>query len=205
MNVTPQVLRRFIILMVLLTFGMFTFWMVYGSYLESPEGDYEVREGDILLGDRKYDEAIERFDAALGKSPNHRGALMGRAIALMQLERFDEAEAEFTHLIDFLSDNVAPDDQTGIAVLAGAYANRGILRDRAGRYKDALTDYAQALKIDEEAVAGPDVIQKILYGRPRPATVRKRAEYLIKQFQLPESERLMRVPELDADQRMHKP
>ena len=61
----PKVLRRFIILMAILTFGGFTFWALTGSYVSAPEGDYEVRQGDILLGDGKLDAALERFNAAL--------------------------------------------------------------------------------------------------------------------------------------------
>ena len=204
-GINPRVLRRFIILMAVLTLGMFSFWAFYGEFFNAPPGDYETRQGDILLGEKKYDEAIERFDAALTAMPNHRGALMGRAIALLQSGRIDEAEAEFTHVITFLEANLEPDDPTGTAVLAGAFANRGILYDRTERYEQALADYIESLKVDEDAVSGPDVVQKILYGDPKPSTVRKRAQYLYEQLQLPESERLMRVPELDADQRMHKP
>ena len=200
----PRVIRRFIIMMAVATFVMFTFWAVLKQYVQVPPGDYEVRQGDILLGDRKFDEALERFTAALEEAPDHRGALMGRAIVFLQSERYPEAEAEFTYLIDFLTNNVAPDDPTGIAVLAGAYANRGIMYDRTGRYEKALEDYVRAINIDEGAVEGPGLVDKILY-LASPATVRKRAIYLQQQLALPEEDRLFRVPELDLEQRMHKP
>ena len=90
-------------------------------------------------------------------------------------------------------------------MLSGAYANRGILHDRLGRYEAALADYRQALVIDPEAVAGPGLLHRILYGDARPAAVRQRAAYLEHQLALPESERVMRVPELDERQRMYKP
>lgn len=201
----PRVIRRFIILMVVATFVMFTFWAVVRQYVETPPGDYEVRQGDILLSDKKYDKALERFTAALEVAPDHRGALMGRAIAFLESGRYEEAEAEFTYLIDYLTANVGTDDATGVAVLAGAYANRGILYDRTERYEKALADYTRAVEIDEGAVEGPDLVHRILYVRPRPATIGKRAEYLRQQLALPESERLLRVPEIDAEQRMHKP
>ncbi len=200
----PRVIRRLIVIMAIATFVMFTFWAVVKEYVQAPSGDYEVRQGDILLGERKFDEALERFTAALEEAPNHRGALMGRAIAYLQTERYAEAEAEFTYLIDYQTNNVAPDDSTGVAVLAGAYANRGIMYDRTGRYEKALEDYAYALKIDEGAVEGPGLVDKIFYSA-RPATVRKRAIYLKQQLALPEEERLLRVEELDVEQRMHKP
>ncbi|MGF1639768.1 MAG: tetratricopeptide repeat protein [Rhodospirillales bacterium] len=201
----PRIIRRFIILMAVATFVMFSVWAAFRGYFEAVPGDYEVRQGDILLGDRKYDQALERFTAALDAAPDHRGALMGRAIAFLESGRHEEAEAEFTYLIDFLTHNVAPDDATGIGVLAGAYANRGILYDRTERYEKALADYTRAIEIDEGAVEGPDLVHRILYVRPKPATVSRRAEYLRQQLALPEGERLLRIPELDAEQRMHKP
>ncbi len=201
----PRVLRRFIILMGVATFAMFTVWAVLKSYVKAPPGDYEVRQGDILLGDREYDSAIQRFNAALAVSPGHRGAVMGRALVYLQTERYIEAEAEFTYLIEYLQRNLESDDITGIAVYAAAYSNRGILYDRTGRYEEALADYIQALKIDEGAIEGPSLIDRVIYGTPRPATVRQRAIYLTQQLALPESQRVLRIPEKDAEQRIYKP
>lgn len=202
----PRVLRRFIILMAVLTFAMFTFWvLIYQPFAETPPGDYEVRQGDILLGDRKYEEALERFNAALEEMPDHRGAVMGRAIVFLKTERWDDAEAEFTYLIDFLNETLADDDPTGRGTLAAAYANRGILYDLTGRYEMAFADYVRSLQVDEGAVDGPSLFDKILYNAPKPSTVRDRARYIYEQMQLPEEERLMRVPERDAQERMYKP
>lgn len=201
---SPAVIRRFIVLTLVLTFVMFTVWSVVQEYFQAPAGDYETRQGDILLTDKKYDEAYAKFTEALQRQPNHRGALMGRAITLLQAERYDEAEAEFGYLIRFLTDNVEPDDATGIGVLAAAYANRGILYDRQGRYEEALADYLRSMQIDRGAVAGPGLMHKILL-HARPSTVPARARYLQEQLALPEEERLLKLPELDARQRMHKP
>lgn len=187
-------------------FALVVFWAALKPYLfDLPPGDYEVRQGDILLPDGKYEAALERFEAALAVSPDHRGALMGKAIAHMQNDHPTEAEAAFTRLIEVLSRTLAADDPTGRGVLAGAYANRGILYDRLGRYEAALADYRQALSIDADAVDGPGLLDRILYGNARPATVRRRAAYLESQLTLPEDQRRMRMPELDARQRMHKP
>ena len=201
----PKVLRRYIILMAIATVGMFSIFAVVRQCTESPVGDFEVRQGDIFLGDGKYDEAIDRFNAALAVSPDHRGALIGRGIAFLQLEKYPEAKAEFTYLIKYLNRTLESDDPTGRAVMAAAYTNRGILNDRTGEYENALSDYIQALKIDEEVTEGPGIFDKVLYGIPSPATVRQRAVYLKKQLALPKDQRLLKVPELDEKQRMHKP
>jgi tetratricopeptide (TPR) repeat protein len=200
-----NILRRYVIFMGIATVVMFTFWAFTREALETPMGDYEVRQGDIFLSDKKYDKALERFDAALKVMPDHRGALMGRGISYMQSGRIAEAEAEFTYLINFLKRTLVPDDLTGVGTLASAYTNRGILYDRTGRYKKALYDYANALRTDEETVEGPGTISNVLYATPNPATVRKRATYLEKQLALPPEKRLLRVPKLDNDQRMYKP
>ncbi len=209
----PRVLRRFVILMAVLTFGGFTFWAVTGSYVSAPEGDYEVRQGDILFGDAEYDAALERFNAALTISPDHRGALMGRGLVFLQTERYTEAEAEFSYLIKYLNANLEPDDVTGKAVYAAAHANRGTMYNRLGcrpggttqHFEKALADYIKALNIDEGAIDGPSLIDKVIYANPRPSTIRLRAIYMQKQLALPKSRRLLCVPEKDAKERMYKP
>ena len=168
-------------------------------------GDYETRRGDMLLTDGSYAAAIAQFDRALVISPNHRGAIIGRAIALMESGQPDAAEAEFGRLIVLLSSSVEAADRTGIGALAAAFANRGILRDRAGRTTDALADYRHALQIDAGAVDGPGLIDRVLYGTPRATTVAKRASYLEAQLALPADQRRLNIPERDASQRMHKP
>ena len=90
-------------------------------------------------------------------------------------------------------------------MLAAAFANRGILFDRTGRPAKALADYRAALMLDAEAVEGPGLVDRVLYRTPEPATVAKRAEYLESQFALPPEKRVFTRPEIDAQQRMHKP
>ncbi|MCG8545205.1 MAG: tetratricopeptide repeat protein [Alphaproteobacteria bacterium] len=200
-----RMLRRFIILMALLLVVMMVGTHAYKSFMQRPPGDFETEMGDNRLTDRKYDEALEHFNKALREMPDHRGALMGRAIVFIQTERYPEAIAELTYLIDFLNKSLADDDSTGKGALAAAYANRGIVHDRQGRYEAALKDYIMALKTDEDTVDEPGVIHKILYGNPNPSSTRKRAQYIYEQLQKPPHERLMRVPELDEKQRMRKP
>ena len=200
----PRVLKRFTILMfiaVLITGGS---TLLYDSFFDRPAGDYQTERGDILLSSGDYDDAMSYFNKALALSPNHRGALMGRALVFIQRDQYLEAMAELDYLIDWLTKNLPPDDPTGHGVLAAAYANRGIMLDRQGAYGDALADYIKALQVDEESVSGPGLVGKILYD-PRPSTVRSRARYIYEQLQLPENQRLLSVPELDAKSRMHKP
>lgn len=200
-----RVIRRFIILLAFATFIMFTVWAVMRQLDEVPQGDYEVRQGDIFLQDEKYTKAIERFEAALTLTPNHRGALGGIAVALIGQKKYGEAESTLTYLINFLIKNLESDDKTGRGALSAAYGNRGIIRDRQGRYEEALKDYIESARVDLDLAEGPGVVERILYYDREPSSILSRAEYIYKQLKLPKEERVMRNPEEDDKQRVYKP
>jgi len=205
MNVNTKVLKRFIIYMAILTFVMFTIWGFVRSFMNRPPGDYETEVCDIRLKDKKYDQALKAANKALDKTPNHRGAMMCKALVFISEKKYIEADKVLTNLIIFLEKNLEDDDKTGIGTLAAAYANRGIIKDRNKNYESALKDYAKALGIDHEAVAGPGLGTIILNYKFKSSSVRERALYLNEQLQLPEDERVLSIEELDAGQVMHKP
>jgi len=196
--------RQFFLALAGLALVAVTVWGVMGGYTPTPPGDYEARQGDILLDDGKFALALNRFEAALAANPGHRGAMMGRAISLLQQGRTAAAEAAFGDLIAFLETNTSPDDAIGRGALAAAHANRGILYDRDRQPERALADYRRALAIDAEAVSGPGLIDRVLYGTPDAASVAKRIAYLEAQMRLPPEQRVLSRPDIDSRQRMHK-
>jgi len=199
------VLKRFIVYMAILTFVMFTVWALIRSFMNRPPGDYETEVCDNRLKDKLYDKAIQAANTALEKTPNHRGAIMCKALVFISQKMYLEANEELNYLIKFLEKNVEDDDRTGIGTLAAAYANRGIIKDRNKNYQGALQDYVKALGIDNEAVAGPGLGTIILNYKFKSSSVKERALYLNEQLQLPEDERVLSIEELDAGQVMHKP
>jgi len=205
MEVNTNVLKRFVIYMAILTFVMFTVWGFVRSFMDRPPGDYETEVCDIRLKDKKYDQALKAANEALDKTPNHRGAMMCKALIFISDKKYIEADKVLTNLIIFLENNLEVDDKTGIGTLAAAYANRGIIKDRNKNYESALKDYVKALGIDHEAVAGPGLGTVILNYKFKSSSVRERALYLNEQLQLPEDERVLSIEELDAGQVMHKP
>ena len=191
--------------MAILTFVMFTVWALIRSFINRPAGDYETEICDIRLKDEQYEKAIDAANIALEKSPNHRGAIMCKALVFISQKMYLEANKELSYLINFLEKTVEDDDLTGIGTLAAAYANRGIIKDRNKNYEGALQDYIKALGIDHEAVAGPGLGTIILNYKFKSSSVKERALYLNEQLQLPENERVLSIKELDAGQVMHKP
>ena len=205
MSVNINVLKRFVIYMAILTFVMFTVWGFVRSFMDRPAGDYETEVCDIRLKDKKYEQALDAANKALSKTPNHRGAMMCKALVFISEKKYIEADMTLSNLIIFLEKNLEEDDKTGIGTLAAAYANRGIIKDRNKNYEEALKDYAKALGIDHEAVAGPGLGTIILNYKFKSSSVKERALYLNEQLQLPEDERVLSIKELDEGQVMHKP
>ena len=205
MNANANIIKRFVIYMAILTFVMFTVWGFIRSFMNRPPGDYETEVCDIRLKDKKYNEALEAANTALEKTPNHRGAVMCKALVFISQKKYLEANEELTNLINFLEKNVNEDDKTGIGTLAAAYANRGIIKDRNKDYEGAFQDYVKALGIDHVAVAGPGLGTIILNYKFKSSSVKERALYLNEQLQLSESERVLSIKELDEGQVMHKP
>ena len=199
------VIRRFVIYMAILTFVMFTVWALIRSFSNRPAGDYETEVCDMRLKDKLYDKAIQAANNAIEKTPNHRGAIMCKALVFISQKKYFEADKELSYLISFLENNLEGDDKTGIGTLAAAYANRGIIKDRNKNYEGALKDYVKALGIDHEAVAGPGLGTVILNYKFKSSSVKERALYLNEQLQLPEEERILSIKELDEGQVMHKP
>ncbi len=205
MDVNVNVLKRFVIYMAILTFVMFTVWALIRSFMNRPPGDYETEVCDMRLKDKLYDKAIESANIALEKSPDHRGAIMCKALVFISQNMYMEANRELDYLIDFLEENVEDDDPTGRGTLAAAYANRGIIKDRKENYEGALEDYLKAVQIDLEAVGGPGLGTVILNYKFKSSSVKERAIYIHEQLQLPENERVLKIKELDEGQVMHKP
>ncbi len=205
MNINANVLKRFVIYMAILTFVMFTVWGFVRSFMNRPAGDYETEVCDIRLKDKKYEQALEAANKALSKTPNHRGAMMCKALVFISEKKYVKANNILSDLIIFLEKNLESDDKTGIGTLAAAYANRGIIKDRNKNYEEALKDYVKALGIDHEAVAGPGLGTIILNYKFKSSSVKERALYLNEQLQLPEDERVLSIKELDEGQVMHKP
>ncbi len=191
--------------MAILTFVMFTVWAFVKSFMNRPAGDYETEVCDIRLKDKKYQQAMEAANKALTKTPNHRGAMMCKALIFISEKKYIEADEVLSDLIIFLENNLEKDDKTGVGTLAAAYANRGIIKDRNKNYQEALKDYVKALGIDHEAVAGPGLGTVILNYKFKSSSVKERALYLNEQLQLPEEERVLSIEELDEGQVMHKP
>ena len=200
---TDRVTRTLKAIAVAMVVG-FVGWAVYDKLAGSvAPGDMAYHAGNQAFEDGLYERAADEYRAALQESPDHVYALHGLARSLHLAGQHDEALVLYDEVIARTPEQ--PDDEGERAALAATYANRGILLDTMGRHEDALADYTRALEIDREIAKGPHWLTRFLRNQPEaPPTIADRAAYLRAELAKPESERLLRVPEIDAQQRPYE-
>lgn len=182
----------------------FVGWAVYDRFFGNvAPGDLAYHAGNRAFEDGNYPRAAEEYRAALQENPEHIHALRGLARSLHLAGRQEEALVLYDEAI--ARSPAQPQEEGERAALAASYANRGILLDTMGRHEEALVDYTAALELDQEVVKGPHWLTRFLRNQPEtPPTIADRAAYLRAEFAKPEAERLLRVPEIDAQQRPYK-
>jgi tetratricopeptide (TPR) repeat protein len=185
-----QVLKVVATVMVIAFVG----WAVYEKFVVgNAPGDHAYHDADKLFEHGSYERAATTYREALAEAPDHLHALRGLARSLHKTSAWDEALAVYGQAIAR-----APE-------FAGTYANRGILLDSMGRHEEALADYTRALQLDPAIAEGPNWLTRFLRKQAdAPPTIADRAAYLRAELAKPEGERVLLVPEIDAQQRPYK-
>jgi len=94
--------------------------------------------GDALQGKREYPNAIKDYSEALQLLPQHEGVKdvhEGRAWAALNMERYDDAIADFTAALSI------------DGKMANAYYGRGMAWYRKGDPQQAMLDAKEAVKL----------------------------------------------------------
>jgi tetratricopeptide (TPR) repeat protein len=187
---TYRILVRTAIVMAVLWVG----WTIYDGFMKDASPDsQQLAAAFRFMEDGRNQEALHTYQRLLDESPDNLFALRGKAQALMQIGEHDSALIVYDEVI-----RLAP--EAGVT-----YANRGILKDRMGDYRGALDDYEKALALEPEVAEGPGFLTRFLRKQAeKPPTVADRARYLREQLAKPETERLLRLPEKDEQQRPYK-
>ena len=173
---------------------LFIGWATYDRFVaDVAPGDMAYHAGNRAFEDAEYARAAADYRQALAEAPDHIWALRGLARTLHLQGQYEESLALYDQAIERDPD------------FAGTYANRGILLDSMGRHEDALDDYDRALALDAEVAEGPHWLTRFLRNQPEaPPTIVDRARYLRAELAKPEAERVLRVPDIDGQQRSYK-
>ncbi len=188
----PEDLKNLLFGLTLVGLLALAFQYVTAEREEFP-GEMLYREGNYRLEHQEYERALECFKEVQKINPGYYPAKLGEALVYLQTERYRKARSLLDELI-----KEHPD-------FAEAWANRGILNDRQGRYQEAVKDYRKALELKPELAKGPGFFYRLLYNiKEKPSTIADRLKYLEAELAKPPEERLLRVPELDAKQPIQK-
>ena len=101
--------------------------------------DKQMELGRKYLSETNYAEAIAAFTEAIRLNPNDIEAYIGRAQAYAALKKYDEANADYTAVIEMTEEQ--PYQQ------ASAYVGRAGVGEETGRLADAESDYTAALAL----------------------------------------------------------
>lgn len=169
-------------------------WSIYDGFFRSRTAtDLALDAAHKAYADGNHAAARDGYRELLEDDPGKLDARRGLARSLMELGEYRAALVQFNRAID-----AAPE-------FGATWANRGILHDRMGRYREALRDYRKALSLDPELAEGPGWLTRFLRNQADPPpTIADRADYLEEQLAKPPGERLLRVPERDAQQRSYR-
>jgi len=99
----------------------------------------------ILLRLGRAADALRDFERILLANPDSKSARSGKALALFNLERWDDARLSFEYV-------VAGSDELPIA-----YYYLGIINDKLARPDDALSNYEQFLKVADKATMDAEI------------------------------------------------
>ena len=102
-----------------------------GAELELDKGRQSMNEG-------RWQDAIDKFDAAIEQDPDLAEAYANRGSAYGNLGQFDQAFADLDKAIE-----MSPNE-------GGLYTNRGRVYALAGKPDQALADYDRAIELDGE-------------------------------------------------------
>lgn len=97
--------------------------------------------GAALKGQRRLQEALEQFDAAIAVDPGYADAYNNRGVTLQELGRLEEAIASFEKAI-----GLRPD-------YAEAHSNQGLAMQELGRLDDAIAGHRKAVAINPNYAA----------------------------------------------------
>lgn len=166
-------------------------WTLYDGFVRPRDAETIAMEAaHKAFADGQFERARQGYAEMLEQDPGHLEARRGLARTLLQLGRHGEALRHFDRVIA-----AAPD-------YGATYANRGILYDHMGDYRNALADYRRAMELDPELDEGPGWLTRFLRNQPQPPpTIGDRAAYLEQELAKPPEERVLRDPEEDARQR----
>lgn len=131
-------------------------WLRFSIELEPNRGEFHANLGNLLRKREKYAAAEAAYQRALDLLPEHRAARRGLALALNDLKRFQEAEAQCRLLLS--------DDETD----ADAWDILGLALASLDRLAEAESAHRRAVALDPQNKVAHHNLAAVLVAQEKP-------------------------------------
>ena len=109
--------------------------IVTATTVSEPTAEKAYNEGTALLQQKKYKEALAKFNEAIEHNPEFGKAYLNRATTYSDLKEYDKAVSDYTKAI-------------GIEESTSAYFGRAQAHYELNKFDDAKNDYAKIIELD---------------------------------------------------------
>jgi len=117
------------------------------------EADQDIKNGNELYRQQKYEPAVQAYDQALAKDPENKIAIFNKASTTYRLSKYSEA-------IKLFDDLIAKKTEAGEK--AKAYYNKGAILSSQKRLEESIEAYKNALRQNPEDKDARENLQKAL-------------------------------------------
>ena len=118
-----------------------TLWTDVISKYKTIPSSYNNR-GVLLMGDKRYDEALSDYNKAIELKPDYAMAYNDRGLLFVRKERYDEALSDYNKAI-----RLEPQNES-------SYTNRGIILAMKKDYEGAIKDFDKAIELHPDNPEG---------------------------------------------------
>ncbi len=194
--------KGWIILLLLVT--------VFYNDVNAQEADQDIKNGNDLYKQQKYEPAAQAYDQALAKDPQNKTALFNRASTTFRLSKYSEAIKSFDDIVA---------KSTGADEKSKAYYNKGAILSSQKRLEESIEAYKDALRQNPDDKEARENLQKALLELkkktpppPKKENEKKKQQQNKKQQQKPQMNpkdaeqklKLLQQKEKDLQQKMQK-
>lgn len=119
------------------------FYVLFLSLMVSPnlqgqDAAHHVEQGQKLLRDGDYSNALEEFNTAIQIDPDEMAAYIQRAFTYSVLKDYESAISDYSHVLELNPK------------LISAYLSRGSALNKLKRFDEALQDFSKVIELDPE-------------------------------------------------------
>jgi Ca-activated chloride channel homolog len=172
---------------------LYLFACCIGYSVKAQEVEQDIKTGNELYRQQKYEPAATAYDQALAKDPENKAAKFNKASTTFRLSKYSEAIKSF--------EDLATKSEEG-SEKAKAYYNKGAILSSQKRLEESIEAYKDALRQDPNDKDARENLQKALLELKKKTPPPPKKEDKKKQQQNKKQQQQPKMNEKDAEQKL---